>query len=170
MKTPYGSVTTPKAAVIAASWACTTPLLFPDRPKGNYEQPGVVSLPPMGIASTVLLLGAAGFGWWKYAGGFGKEGVLWVAEAVSAAPSATANRRIRTSNCPKEHEHPTTTQFFGVWRSTASSRVVSQKDGGPKRRFAAPGTGKLPLKTAHGFARVAKSTGFEMRVRGGGFG
>ncbi|CAL9099799.1 unnamed protein product, partial [Musa textilis] len=123
----------------------------------------------MGIASTVLLLGAAGFGWWKYAGGFGKEGVLWVAEAVSAAPSATANRRIRTSNCPKEHEHPTTTQFFGVWRSTASSRVVSQKDGGPKRRFAAPGTGKLPLKTAHGFARVAKSTGFEMRVRGGGF-
>ncbi|THU53452.1 hypothetical protein C4D60_Mb10t14560 [Musa balbisiana] len=171
MKTPYGSVTTPKAAAIAASWAYTTPLLFPGRPKGKYEQPRVASLPPMGIASTVLLrvVGAAGFGWWKYAGGFGKEGVLWVVRAVLAAPLVTANRQIRTAIGPKEHGHPITTQFFGVCCSTASSRVVSRKDGGSKRRFLAPGTGKLPLKTAHGFARVAKSTGFETRVRGGGF-
>ncbi|CAL9770583.1 unnamed protein product [Musa acuminata subsp. burmannicoides] len=103
MKTPNGSITTPKAAAIAASWACTTPLLFPDRPKGKYEQPRAASLPPMGIPSTVLLrvVGAAGFGWWKYAGGFGKEGVLWVVVAILAAPVATANRQIRTAIGPK---------------------------------------------------------------------
>ncbi|CAL9179209.1 unnamed protein product, partial [Musa hybrid cultivar] len=125
----------------------------------------------MGIPSTVLLrvVGAAGFGWWKYAGGFGKEGVLWVVVAILAAPVATANRKIRTAIGPKEHSNPTTTQLFGVCCSTASSRVVTRNDGGSQRRFLARGTGKLPLKTAHGFAHVAKSTGFETRVRAGGF-
>ncbi|CAL9058707.1 unnamed protein product [Musa banksii] len=132
MKTPYGSITTRKAAAIAASWACTTPLLFPDRPKGKYEQPRAASLPLMGIASTVLLrvVGAAGFGWWKYAGGFGKEGVPWVVVAILAAPVETANRQIRTAIGPKERALPTTTQLFGVCCSTASSRVLTRKDGG----------------------------------------